>query len=74
MKDYDPAARVLHVRQTKFYKSRLLPLNRDIADEMDRYVHARAQRKLPVSSDTALIWNARRGGRAYTGTGTTNSP
>jgi len=32
-------------------------------------VHARAQRKLTVSSDTALIWNARRGGRAYTGTG-----
>ncbi len=32
-------------------------------------IRRRAQRKLPVSSDTALIWNARRGGRAYTGTG-----
>jgi len=69
MGDYDRRDSTLLIRETKFYKSRLLPLNRDIADEMDRYVHARAQRKLPVSSGTALIWNARRGGRAYTGTG-----
>ncbi len=35
---------------------------------MNRCLHARAQRKLAVSSDTALIWNASRGGRAYSGT------
>jgi integrase len=67
--DYDRRDSTLLIRGTKFYKSRLLPLNRDISDEMDRYLHARAQRKLPVSPDTALIWNARKGGRAYTGTG-----
>ena len=67
--DYDRRDSTLLIRETKFYKSRLLPLNRDIADEMDRYLQARSRRKLPVSSDTALIWNARKGGRAYTGTG-----
>jgi len=67
--DYNRQESTLLVQATKFYKSRLLPLNRDIADEMDRYLQARAQRKLSVSPDTALIWNARKGGRAYTGTG-----
>src|SRR2546429_3019983 len=48
-------------------KSRLLPLNDDIAEEMDRYLRARAQRKLPISPETALISNANKGGRAYSG-------
>src|SRR5712691_666750 len=58
----------LPIRETKFFKSRLLPINGSIADEMERCLRARAQRKRPVSSDTALIWNASRGGRAYSGT------
>lgn len=67
--DYDRRESTLHIRETKFYKSRLLPINASIADEMDRCLRARVQRKLPVSPDTALIWNAsRRGGRAYSGT------
>jgi len=57
----------LLIRESKFHKSRFLPLNTDIADEIDRYLHARALRKLPVFSDTPLIWNAMKGGRAYTG-------
>jgi integrase len=67
--DYDRRESTLYVRETKFYKSRLLPLNPSIADEVDGYLRARAQRKLPNSPDTPLIWNARGGGRAYTGTG-----
>jgi integrase len=67
--DYDRRESTLHIRETKFYKSRLLPINASIADEMERCLHARVQRKLPVSPDTPLIWNAsRRGGRAYSGT------
>jgi integrase len=67
--DYDRRESTLHIRETKFYKSRLLPINASVADEMDRCLRVRAQRKLPVSPDTALIWNAsRRGGRAYSGT------
>jgi len=67
--DYNPRESTLRVRETKFYKSRLLPVNGDIADEIERYLHARARLRLTACADTPLIWNATRGGRAYTGTG-----
>jgi integrase len=66
--DYGRPHATLLIRESKFHKSRLLPLNGHIANEIDRSLCARAQRKLPVSSDAALIWNATNGGRAYTGT------
>jgi integrase/recombinase XerD len=66
--DYNRRESTLHIRETKFYKSRLLPINSSIADEIDRYLRARAWRKLPLSSDAALIWNACWGGGAYSGT------
>jgi integrase len=66
--DYDRSESTLLIPETKFYKSRLLPINDGIADEIDRYARARAQHKLPVSSDTPLIWNAFRGSCAYSGT------
>jgi integrase/recombinase XerD len=69
--DYNPRESTLHIRETKFYKSRLLPVNSDIADEIERYLRIRARRRLPSFEDTPLIWNATRGGRAYTGTGLT---
>jgi integrase/recombinase XerD len=66
--DYNRWDSTLLIQETKFHKSRLLSLNGDIVEEMNRYLHVRAQRKLPVSSDTAFIWNAARGGGAYRGT------
>ena len=63
--DYNRRDATLLIRESKFHKSRLLPLNAGIADEMDRYLRVRARREFPVSADTALIWNARNGGRAY---------
>jgi integrase/recombinase XerD len=66
--DYDRRESTLHIRQTKFYKSRLLPINNGIADEIDHYLRTRSQRKLSVSPDTALIWNPSWGGGAYSGT------
>ncbi len=66
--DYNRRDATLLIRETKFYKSRLLPLNSNIAEELERYVRARAQRRLPISSNTALMWNALKGGRAYHGT------
>jgi integrase len=65
--DYNRHDSTLLIRESKFYKSRLLPLNRDIAEEMHSYLRVRAQRKFPLSPDTALIWNVYRGGRAYSG-------
>jgi integrase len=63
--DYDRRDATLLIRETKFHKSRLIPLNDDICKEVERYLHARADRKLPVSPETAFIWNAVNGGRPY---------
>lgn len=67
--DYDPRERTLLVRDTKFHKSRLLPLSSDAAAELVRYLQARRTHGLSVSSDTPLISNQRAGGKAYTGVG-----
>jgi integrase len=66
--DYDRQNSTLHIRETKFYKSRLLPINSGIADEIDCYLRVRGQRKFPVSSESALIWNRSWGGGAYSAT------
>jgi integrase len=67
--DYDPRERTLLVRQTKFHKSRLLPLSPDGSHELEDYLQARRDQRLPVSAETPLIWNARAGGKAYTAMG-----
>jgi len=67
LRDYDRGNATLLIRESKFHKSRLLPLNDDIAEEINHYLQARARRKLPLSPHTALIWNALQGGRAYCG-------
>jgi integrase/recombinase XerD len=67
--DYNRQEATLLIRETKFFKSRLLPINPQIATEIERYLGARARKRLPSSPQTPLIWNAIKGGRAYTGTG-----
>jgi integrase len=67
--DYNSRDATLLIRESKFHKSRLLPLNSEIAAEIDHYLRARALRRLPLSADTALIWNATKGGRGYSGPG-----
>jgi integrase/recombinase XerD len=67
--DYDARERTLLVRETKFHKSRLLPLSRDGSHELEGYLQARRAQRLPVSAQTPLIWNGRAGGKAYTGMG-----
>jgi len=68
-RDYDRQDATLHIRATKFYKSRLLPIHEGIANEIGTYLSVRTKLKLPSSPTMPLIWNAIRGGRAYTGTG-----
>ena len=67
VRDYDSKESTLHVRETKFFKSRILPLNAEIAEEIDRYLQARAKRGLPTSPDTKMIRNMRQGGQSYKG-------
>ncbi len=67
--DYDPSDGTVLVRESKFHKSRLLPLSPDAVRQLDRYLHARRDQSLPASPQTPLIWNRRLGGRAYTAEG-----
>ena len=67
--DYDPRGRTLLVRDSKFHKSRLLPLSTDGVLVVDRYIGARRTWHLPLTPEIPLIWNRRGGSRAYTPTG-----
>ena len=46
MADVDPGSAVLAVNESKFYKSRIVPVGADLADELRRYAAIRAQRPL----------------------------
>ena len=63
--DYNQRDATLLIRESKFHKSPLLPLNGGVVREIDPSLRVRTQRKLPISSDTAFIWNASKGGKAY---------
>ncbi len=67
LSDYNPAEQTLHIRSTKFHKSRLVPLSRDATREMEDYL--RARRALRHAKDDPLLCNLTRGLRHYTGAG-----
>jgi integrase len=71
--DYDPSAQTLMIRASKFYKSRLLPLQSDVAMEIETYLKAIQSIRSPLPADVPLMWSSYFGGRAYSGTQLTKS-
>jgi integrase len=69
LRDYDPRERTLLIRDSKFHKSRVVPLSMDSAREVDRYLDLRRARQLACSPDSPLLWHYTRRGTAYTGAG-----
>jgi integrase len=67
--DFDPRQGTLLVRDSKFHKSRILPLRKDVVDELEGYLRLRRRRGFPVHPDIPFIWNLRQGGRAYSAWG-----
>lgn len=67
--DYDVGEQTILVRESKFHKSRLLPLAADGVLQLDRYLEARRAKCLPSPPDTPLVWNRRFGGHAYSAYG-----
>jgi site-specific recombinase XerD len=68
--DYDPARRVLLVRDTKFHKSRLVPLSANATEEMERYLTTRRRSaRWPTGATAPLLLHHHGGFTAYTGTG-----
>jgi len=63
--DFRPDEGTLEVRNTKFFKSRRLPLTTSVAAEVESYLAARRQAGASQDPATALLWNER-GGGGYT--------
>jgi integrase/recombinase XerD len=64
--DYDLAERALLVRESKFHKSRLIPLSCDAVSEMERFLDTRRRRPFPRAADASLLIHFRRGFLGYT--------
>ena len=55
--DYDPPQRTLAIRESKFHKSRLVPLSADTAREIEHLIETRDRRRLPAGAETPLLWH-----------------
>ena len=64
--DIDTEEMVLHINETKFHKSRLVPLSPSVADELREYLMERRHRKMPMEPEAPLVLNGwpRKNGRA----------
>jgi integrase len=69
LNDYDQKEKTLHIRETKFHKSRYVPLSPDASRELDAYLSVRRDLKSPMLASSALLWNLYRGGKAYSASG-----
>jgi integrase len=67
VRDYDRRERTLWIRDTKFHKSRVVPLSADAACAIDSYLAIRRARRLPASPDSALLWLRERAGLTWSG-------
>ena len=57
--DYDPPQRTLAIRESKFHKSRLVPLSADTAREIEHLIETRDRPRLPAGAETPLLWHRR---------------
>ena len=55
--DYDSMEHTLLIRDTKFHKSRIIPLSEDGWKALESYLKVRRKQRYPFTSDLALIWN-----------------
>lgn len=66
--DYDSTAQTLLIRESKFHKSRLLPLRHDLAEQVERHLDLRFRTYPSALATDPLLWSPYRSGRVYTGT------
>jgi integrase len=71
--DYHTRDQTLLIRDSKFHKSRLMPLSIDGTREIDEYLAARRSQQVAILPESPLLWHHTRRGSAYTGTGLTNA-
>jgi len=66
--DYDKKEQTLLIRESKFHKSRLLPLSKDGAYAIDSHISFRRIHRFPIAADTPLLWNNYGKEGSYSGT------
>lgn len=66
--DYNKTDQILLIRESKFHKSRLLPLSKDGVNEIDNHLSFRHAHRFPVANDTPLLWNNYGGEGTYSAT------
>ena len=71
IRHYDRRQRVLEIHETKFHKSRLVPLHASVARELDRFIAKWPGADRSVDPDQPIIWSGRicRSKNAMTTTG-----
>ena len=57
--DIQAGQTVLHIRCSKFHKSRLVPLSPSASIELQRYLKKRSDINLPMDSESFLLWSPR---------------
>lgn len=67
--DVDAANGVLHIRESKFHKSRFVPLSVGACKELRAYLKRRLAPPLAITPDSPLLSHCANGSRGYTGTG-----
>ena len=55
--DYDRPQHTLAIRESKFHKSRLVPLSADTAREIEHVIEIRHRQRLPAGAETPLLWH-----------------
>jgi site-specific recombinase XerD len=63
--DIDTGQKVLSIRQSKFHKSRSVPLSPTATDELKQYLAKRRKKKLPMTPESFLMWSQRRSPEVY---------
>ena len=71
LQDVDADNGILRIRESKFHKSRLVPLSRDARHELLAYLQHRSRRPFLTAPSSPLLCNCTRGFHGYTGTGLT---
>lgn len=60
--DVDRKNQALHIRETKFFKSRLVPLSPSMMEEMEEYLKLRRRSGAPTTAESPLFQSPRREG------------
>jgi integrase len=56
---------VIHIRLSKFHKSRLVPLSPSVTLELREYLQKRRRKRLPMAPEAFLMWSRQRSPEVY---------